>query len=184
MVKTSDKGTLDGLSNFSNVTSLSPTLSIRELIQIANTFGIDVDVSTLRFWQRHHLVPPPIPGPSPNGRGTRGRYDRFLLDRLSFIREVQRNYGMRLGMIREELDRIDRRIIQSGNQSPSVIYKERLDELKALREAEIQRFIFALVGKSLNISAEDISVIVIRRKDGETIRLTEGQLQTGQSKRI
>jgi hypothetical protein len=124
-----------------------------------------------------------MPGPSPSGRGTRGRYDRFLLDRLSFIREVQRNYGMRLEMIREELEHIDRKIQQSDSQSPSVYYKERLEELKVRRDAEIQRFIFALVGKALNISSEEISGIVIRRKDGETIRLVEGEPQSGQSKR-
>jgi DNA-binding transcriptional MerR regulator len=179
-----DKRTLDGPSNLPAGSSLHPWLSIRELIQIANTFGIDVDVSTLRYWQRHHLVPPPVAGPSPTGRGARGRYDQFILDRLAFIREVQRKYGMRLEMIREELERIDKKILQSGNRSPALHYKERLEELKSKRESDIQRFLFALVARALNILSEEISVIVIRRKDGETIRLTEAQLQTGQSKRI
>jgi DNA-binding transcriptional MerR regulator len=184
MATIQDKRTPDGPSNLPNFSTLHPTLSIRELIQIANTFGIDVDVSTLRFWQRQHLVPPPVPGPSPTGRGTRGRYDQFILDRLAFIREVQRKYGMRLEMIREELEHLDKKILQSGNRSPALHYKERLEELRSKRESEIHQFLFALVANALNISPEEISVIVIRRKEGETIRLTEGQPQLSQLRRM
>lgn len=179
MTKLGSKG-LDGSSSLLNQASTRPMqLTIREVLQIANTIGIDVDLSTLRFWQKRGLLPNPTPGLAANGRGTRGYYDQAILDRLSFIREVQTDYGMPLGAIREELERIDKKILQSGNASPASLFAERLKELKAERDQGIHSFLFAMVSRALGISPEEISAIVVRKKNGETIRLTDGQPQTG-----
>lgn len=147
---------------------LTPT---HELLRMANALGIDVDYSTLRFWQKRGLVPKPVRGPVSAGRGTRGYYDASLMDRLSFIRQVQKNHAMGLENIHAELERVDKRIAQAGTSSATTIYQERLAELEARREAESKKTIVAMLGKVLGISPEDIATVVIRKKDGQTIRL-------------
>ncbi len=149
-------------------TQLIPT---HELLHMVNALGIDVDYSTLRFWQKRGLVPNPIRGPVSSGRGTRGYYDPSLMDRLSFIREIQKNYAMGLESIRDELERIDGKIAQAGNTAPATLYKERLAELQARRDIESKKTLISMLSKAIGLAPEEIATIVIRKKDGQTIRL-------------
>jgi len=152
-----------------------------ELLRMANALGIDVDYSTLRFWQKRHLVPKPVRGPVSSGRGTRGYYDPSLMDRLSFIRAIQKNHAMGLEAIRDELDRIDKKMAQSANASPAALYEERLNELQARRDAESRRTLISMIGKAVGLGSEEIATIVIRKKDGQTIRLLADKVLSEQS---
>jgi DNA-binding transcriptional MerR regulator len=147
---------------------LTPT---HELLRMANALGVDVDYSTLRFWQKRGLVPKPVRGPVSTGLGTRGYYDATLMDRLTFIRQVQKNHAMGLENIREELDRIDKKIAHAGPASAAAAYQERLAELESRRDNESKKTIVAMIGKALGIPQEEIATVVVRKKDGQTIRL-------------
>lgn len=143
-----------------------------ELINMANALGIDVDYNTLRFWQKRGLVPHPVRGPVDSGRGTRGYYDESLIDRLAFIRQIQKTYSMGLDAIREELDRIDRLNAATGNGHLADPYENRLVELRARRENESKRTMLTLLAKVLGLGADEIATILIRKKDGQTIRFS------------
>ncbi len=149
-------------------------LSTREIIRMANALGIDIDYSTLRFWQRRGLISRPVRGPVKHGRGTRGYYDVTLIERLGFIREIQKTYSMGLGAIREELDRIDRKNVESGSADFARPFRERLDELRAEHEAERRKMLLVLISRGLGLAPDEIASVVIRTKSGQTIRvLTE-----------
>lgn len=143
-----------------------------ELINMANALGIDVDYNTLRFWQKRGLVPRPVRGPVDSGRGTRGYYDASLIDRLAFIRQIQKAHSMGLDAIREELDRIDRLNAATGNGHLADPYENRLAELRAQRETESKRTMLNVLAKVLGLSADEIATIVVRKKDGQTIRFS------------
>ncbi len=143
-----------------------------ELISMANALGIDVDYNTLRFWQKRGLVPHPVRGPVDSGRGTRGYYDVSLIDRLAFIRQIQKTHSMGLDAIREELDRIDRLNAATGNGHLPDPYENRLAELRAQRETESKKTMLNLLAKVLGLSPEEIATIMIRKKDGQTIRFS------------
>jgi DNA-binding transcriptional MerR regulator len=142
-----------------------------EVLRMANALGIDVDYSTLRFWQKRGLVKGPIRGPVTAGRGTRGYYDTSLLDRIAFIRRIQKHYSLGLESIQTELARLDKKINHASPESASAIYQQRLAEMEMQRVAESKRTMVAMLGKSLGISPEDIATVVIRKKDGQTIRM-------------
>lgn len=146
-------------------------MSTRELIRMANALGIDIDYSTLRFWQKRGLVPKPVRGPVRHGRGTRGYYDTSLIERLAFIREIQKTYSMGLNTIREELDRIDRQNVASGSADFAKPYRERLDALRAQHEVETKQTLLAVISRAMGLAPDEIASIVIRKKDGQTVRL-------------
>ncbi|MBI5653451.1 MAG: zinc ribbon domain-containing protein [Chloroflexi bacterium] len=139
-----------------------------ELLQMANALNIDVDYNTLRFWQKRGLVPDPKRGPVESGRGTRGYYDASLIDRLGFIREIQKTYAMGLETIGAELEQIDQHIAKRND--PAACYRARLDELRAQREMETKRTLLAVLGKALGIPPNEIAIVVVRKKDGDTVR--------------
>ncbi len=157
----------------STKTQLLPT---QEVIRMAHAIGVDIDYNTLRFWQKRGLVPKPIRGPVDNGRGTRGYYDATLVDRIAFIRSVQKTHSMGLDAIREELERIDLLISQGTNGQSAGLYHERLLELQSQRDVESKRTLLVLLSKSLGIDAEEIATIVVRKKDGQTIRFLPGRM--------
>lgn len=136
---------------------------------MANAVGVDIDYSTLRFWQKRGLVSNPLRGPVETGRGTRGYYDASLIDRLAFIREIQKTYSMGLETIHDELSALDEQIRQRGE--PAQVYQERLTILQSQREADSKRTLLSVLGKVMGIPPEEISVVIVRKKDGQTIRL-------------
>jgi DNA-binding transcriptional MerR regulator len=142
-----------------------------ELIRIANALGIDVDYNTLRFWQKRGLVPKPVRGPVDSGRGTRGYYDPSLIDRLAFIREIQKTFSLGLDAIREELDRIDARNAVSGNGHLPDPFEERLAALRSQREQESKKTLLTVLSKALGLSPEEIETIIVQKKDGKSMRL-------------
>jgi DNA-binding transcriptional MerR regulator len=158
-------------------TSADKTLPIKarllpthELLRMANAIGIDVDYSTLRFWQKRGLVPSPVRGPVGAGRGTRGYYDPSLIDRLGFIRETQKTYVMGLDTIREELERIDQQNAQSGGEHPQRLYQQRLNELQVQHNTEARRTLLAVVCGVLGLDPGEIVTILVHKADGQTIR--------------
>ncbi len=159
-----------------NAPPRSRLIPTHELIRMANALGIEVDYSTLRFWQKRGLVPKPVRGPVDNGRGTRGYYDPSLIDRISFIREIQKTYSMGLDAIREELDRIDQANAQIHNGHNARPYQDRLAELQSLRDVESRRTLLTVMSKALGLDPEEIATIVVRKKDGQTIRLLPGKV--------
>jgi len=140
-----------------------------ELLKMASTMGIEINYNTLRFWQKRGLVSRPLRGPVESGRGTRGYYDASLLERLGFVREVQKTYSMGLDTIREELAQIDRQIAQTGD--PARAYRERLTVLQAQRETESRRTLLSVLSRVMGVPADEIATVVIRKKDGQTLRL-------------
>lgn len=148
-----------------------------ELLRMANALGIDIDYSTLRFWQKRGLVAKPLRGPVETGRGTRGYYDASLIERLAFIREIQKTYSMGLDAIREELERIDRQIAQAGNAPSPEFYRERLQTLQTHRDVESRRTLLAVLGKALGIAPNDIATVIVRKKDGQTLRFIAERIQ-------
>jgi len=154
-------------------TQLIPT---QEIIRMANAIGIDIDYNTLRFWQKRGLIPNPTRGPLDTGRGTRGYYDARLVDRIAFIRAVQKGHSMGLDAIREELERIDLLVVQRNDGHPSDLYQERLVELRTQRDVEARRTLLSMLSKSLGIDPEEIATIVVRKKDGQTIRFLPGRM--------
>ncbi|MBI4785663.1 MAG: MerR family transcriptional regulator [Chloroflexi bacterium] len=149
-------------------------MSTREIIRMANALGIEIDYSTMRFWQKRGLIPKPVRGPVRYGRGSRGYYDTAVIERLGFIREIQKTYSLGLNTIREELDRIDRRNAESGSADKSKPFRERLEELQQEHEAETKQTILAIVARAMGVAPNDIASVMIRKKDGQTVRfLTE-----------
>ncbi len=148
-------------------TRLIPT---HDLLRMANALGIDVDYSTLRFWQKRGLVPKPTRGRVSTGRGTRGYYDPSLIDRLSFIRDIQKIYAMNLEVVREELDQIDRKIAAAGRNGASDPYKDRLAELQAQRDLESKRTLVTVLSKVLGLDVGEIASVTVQKKNGQTIR--------------
>jgi DNA-binding transcriptional MerR regulator len=130
-----------------------------------------VDYSTLRFWQKRGLVAKPIRGPVSSGRGTRGYYEPSLIDRLAFIREIQKNHSLGLESIRDELDQIDQKIIQSTAVPVADLYRERLEQLQSQRDNESRRTLMAVLSKALNIEPAEIAAVTIEKTNGQTIRL-------------
>ena len=147
-------------------------MSTREILRMANALGIEIDYSTLRFWQKRGLVPKPVRGPVRYGRGTRGYYDTSLIERLGFIREIQKTHSFGLNKIREELDRIDRQNAESGSADTAKPFRERLEELTAEREAETKQTILAIVARAMGVAPNEIGSITIRKKDGQTVRFS------------
>jgi len=131
--------------------------------------GIEIDYSTLRFWQKRGLVSRPLRGPVETGRGTRGYYDASLIERLSFVREVQKTYSMGLDAIRDELAQIDKQIAQTGD-APRM-YRDRLTTLQSQRETESRRTLLGVLSRVMGIPADEIATVVVRKKDGQTVRL-------------
>ena len=161
-------------------TRLIPT---HDLLRMANALGIDVDYSTLRFWQKRGLVPKPTRGRVSTGRGTRGYYDPSLIDRLSFIRDIQKIYAMNLEVVREELDQIDRKISAAGRNGATDPYKDRLSELQAQRDLESKRTLVTVLSKALGLDVAEIASVTIQKKNGQTIRfLPEKSLQETEAK--
>ncbi len=154
-------------------TRLVPT---HELIRMANAIGIDVDYSTLRFWQKRGLVQKPVRGPVENGRGTRGYYDASLIDRIGFIREIQKSYSMGLDTIREELEQLDRQLAHLEPEQMPRPYAQRLAELQTQRDAESRRTLLSVISKALGLDPDEIATIVVRKKDGQTIRFLPGKV--------
>ncbi|MBI5034396.1 MAG: zinc-ribbon domain-containing protein [Chloroflexi bacterium] len=148
-------------------TRLIPT---HDLLRMANALGIDVDYSTLRFWQKRGLVPKPTRGRVSTGRGTRGYYDPSLIDRLSFIRDIQKIYAMNLEVVREELDQIDRKIAAAGRNGATDPYKDRLSELQAQRDLESKRTLVTVLSKVLGLDVNEIASVTVQKKNGQTIR--------------
>ncbi|MBI5651479.1 MAG: zinc ribbon domain-containing protein [Chloroflexi bacterium] len=149
-------------------TSPQELIPTHKLLRMANALNIDVDYNTLRFWQKRGLVPDPKRGPVETGRGTRGYYDASLLDRLAFIREIQKTYALGLDTIGIELEQIDRQIAKTGK--PAECYRARLDELRAQHDTETKRTLLVVLGKALGIAPNAIATVIVRKKDGETIR--------------
>jgi DNA-binding transcriptional MerR regulator len=143
-----------------------------ELINMANALGIDVDYNTLRFWQKRGLVSRPVRGPVDSGRGTRGYYDASLIDRLAFIRQIQKTYAMGLDEIRAELDRIDRLNAAAGTGYSADVYENRLIELRTQHENESKKTLLNLLTKVLGLSADGIETITIRKRDGQSIQFS------------
>jgi DNA-binding transcriptional MerR regulator len=150
-------------------TTAKGLIPTHELLRMANAVGVDIDYSTLRFWQKRGLVSNPLRGPVETGRGTRGYYDASLIDRLAFIREIQKTYSMGLETIRDELSALDEQIRQRGE--PAQVYHERLAVLQSQREVDSKRTLLSVLGKVMGIPPEEISVVIVRKKDGQTIRL-------------
>jgi DNA-binding transcriptional MerR regulator len=142
-----------------------------ELLQMANAVGIPIDYTTLRFWQKRGLVPNPLRGPIDDRRGTRGYYDASLIDRIAFIRAIQRNHNLGLEAIRAELDRIDHLCAESQTLQASTLYQARLAELQAEREVEAKHTLFVMLSKAIGITPEEIATVVIRKKNGQTVQL-------------
>jgi len=148
-------------------TRLIPT---HDLLRMANALGIDVDYSTLRFWQKRGLVPRPTRGRVSSGRGTRGYYDPSLIDRLSFIREIQKLYAMNLDAIRDELDQIDEQF-QSGKALSADPFKARLAELQMQRDLEARRTLATVLYKALGLEPGEIAAITIQKINGQSIEI-------------
>jgi DNA-binding transcriptional MerR regulator len=142
-----------------------------ELLQMANAVGIPIDYTTLRFWQKRGLVPNPLRGPIDDRRGTRGYYDASLIDRIAFIRAIQRNHNLGLEAIRTELDRVDHLCAESQTMQASSLYQARLAELQAEREVEAKHTLFVMLSKAIGITPEEIATVVIRKKNGQTVQL-------------
>lgn len=156
---------------FGNAPMQKQLIPTHELLRMANALGIDVDYSTLRFWQKRGLVTKPIRGPVSSGRGTRGYYEPSLIDRLAFIREIQKNHSLGLEAIRDELDQIDKKLVQSTEVPAAELYRERLGYLQSQRDSESKRTLMAVLSKVLNIDPTDIAAVTIEKNDGQTIRL-------------
>jgi DNA-binding transcriptional MerR regulator len=148
-------------------TRLIPT---HDLLRMANALGIDVDYSTLRFWQKRGLVPKPTRGRVSSGRGTRGYYDPSLIDRLAFIRDIQKIYAMNLDVVREELDHIDQKFAEAGRNRTSDPYKDRLAELQSQRDLESKRTVVTVLSKVLGIDVAEIASVTVQKINGQTIR--------------
>ncbi len=140
-----------------------------ELLHMANAMGIDIDYSTLRFWQKRGLVSKPLRGPVETGRGTRGYYDASLIERIGFIREIQKSYSLGLDAIHDELVKIDKEITQPGDATR--VYRERLSNLQAQRETESKRTLLGVLARVMSIPADEIAIVSVRKKDGQTVRL-------------
>lgn len=153
-----------------NAPTKAGLIPTHELIRIANAMGVDIDYSTLRFWQKRGLVPKPVRGPVSTGRGTRGYYDSSLIDRLAFIRKIQKLYTLGLEAIRDELEQIDRQNVKSGGRHLPGPYQERLAALQAEHEAESKKTLLAVLSKAMGLDPDDIATVVIRKKDGQTVR--------------
>jgi DNA-binding transcriptional MerR regulator/ribosomal protein L40E len=180
----SDRDLPDWLTRFfANTPAQKQLIPTHELLRMANALGIDVDYSTLRFWQKRGLVSKPLRGPVSSGRGTRGYYDPSLIDRLSFIREIQKRHAMGLEAIRSELEQIDKKIAESTNRPIAQLYRERLAELQAQRDAESQRTLVAVLSKAIGINPEDIAAVSIEKSDGQTIRLFGEAVPAEQNRR-
>jgi DNA-binding transcriptional MerR regulator len=147
-------------------TRLIPT---HDLLRMANALGIDVDYSTLRFWQKRGLVPKPTRGRVSTGRGTRGYYDPSLIDRLSFIRDIQKTYAMNLEVVRDELEQIDQKIATAGRNLTSDPYKDRLGELSAQRDLESKRTLVTVLSKVLGLEVGEIASVTVQKKNGQAI---------------
>ena len=156
---------------FGSAPTQKQLIPTHELLRMANALGIDVDYSTLRFWQKRGLVSKPVRGPVSSGRGTRGYYEPSLIDRLAFIREIQKNHSLGLETIRDELDQIDKKIVQSTAVPAAELYRERLGHLQSLRDSESKRTLMAVLSKALNIDPAEIAAVTIEKTDGQTIRL-------------
>jgi len=153
-----------------------------ELLRMANALGIDVDYSTLRFWQKRGLVPKPIRGPVSSGRGTRGYYEPSLIDRLAFIREIQKNHSLGLESIRDELEQIDTQVAHSPDVVVQELYHSRLNEMQSQRETESKRTLIAVLSKALGIDPREITLVAIEKSDGQTIRLLPETFVTEKSR--
>lgn len=138
---------------------------------MANALGIDVDYSTLRFWQKRGLVAKPIRGPVSSGRGTRGYYEPSLIDRLAFIRDIQKNHSLGLESIRDELEQIDQKLIQSTAVPATDLYRQRLEQLQSQRDNESRRTLMAVLSKALNIDPAEIAAVTIEKTNGQSVRL-------------
>ena len=146
-------------------------MSTHEIIRMANALGIDIDYSTLRFWQKRGLVPSPVRGPVSHGRGTRGYYDTSLIERIGFIREIQKTYSMGLEAIRAELESIDRKNAESGSADVAKPFRDRLEELQAAHENETRKTLIGVIARALGVKPDEIASIVVRKKDGQIVRL-------------
>lgn len=168
----SDRDLPDWLTRFfAKMPAQKQLIPTHELLRMANALGIDVDYSTLRFWQKRGLVSKPLRGPVSSGRGTRGYYDPSLIDRLSFIREIQKRHAMGLEAIRNELEQIDKQVAQSADRPIAELYRERLAELQAQHDAESKRTLVAVLSKAIGVNPEEIAAVSIEKSDGQTIRL-------------
>jgi DNA-binding transcriptional MerR regulator len=146
-------------------------MATHEIIRMANALGIDIDYSTLRFWQKRGLVPKPQRGAVRQGRGTRGYYDTSLIERLGFIREIQRTYALGLDAIRDELQAIDRLNAASESADLAKPFRDRLDHLRALRAAENRKAVLALVARTAGIAIDEIASVTICKKDGQVVQI-------------
>lgn len=162
-----------------NQTRLIPT---HDLLRMANALGVDVDYSTLRFWQKRGLVSKPTRGRVSSGRGTRGYYDPSLIDRLSFIREIQKIYAMNLELVRAELEQIDQQLA-GGHNSAVDPYKARLAELSAQRDLESKRTLVSVLSKVLGLDTAEIASVTVQKKNGQTIRFLPDQALQESEKR-
>ncbi len=142
-----------------------------ELLRMANAIGVDVDYSTLRFWQKRGLVSKPVRGPVDAGRGTRGYYDPSLIDRLAFIREIQKSYAMGLDAIRAELERLDQQIERTGETEPRRLYQKRLAELQAEYDMESRKTLLDVVCKALKLDPMEIETAVVYTRNGQALHL-------------
>ncbi len=168
----SDRDLPDWLTRFfAKMPTQKQLIPTHELLRMANALGIDVDYSTLRFWQKRGLVSKPLRGPVSSGRGTRGYYDPSLIDRLAFIREIQKRHAMGLEAIRSELEQIDKKVAESTDRPIAELYRERLAELQAQHEAESKRTLVAVLSKAIGVNPEEIAAVSIEKSDGQTIRL-------------
>lgn len=156
---------------FGNAPAQRQLIPTHELLRMANALGVDVDYSTLRFWQKRGLVSKPVRGPVSSGRGTRGYYDPSLIDRLSFIREIQKHHALGLEAIRDELNQIDKKLAQSTGTPVAQLYRDRLAELQAQRDVESKRTLIAVMSKALNLDPSEIVAVSIEKTNGQTIRL-------------
>lgn len=155
-------------------TRLMPT---HDLLRMANALGVDVDYSTLRFWQKRGLVPRPTRGRVSSGRGTRGYYDPSLIDRLAFIREIQKMYALNLDAIRAELHQIDEQL-QAQPAPTTDPYKARLAELQVQHDLEAKRTLATVLYKALGLEPGDIASITIEQTNGQAIHLLPDKFLT------
>ena len=112
----------------------------------------------------------PTRGRVSTGRGTRGYYDPSLIDRLAFIRDIQKIYAMNLEMVREELDHIDQKLAVAGRNPVADPYKDRLAELQSQRDLESKRTVVTVLSKVLGIDVTEIASVTVQKINGQTIR--------------
>ncbi len=77
-----------------------PTLTVDDLLSELQAIGVDVDQSTLRFWQKDHILP--IPERRKIGTGTYAVYPPVAVALIKDIRDMQAR-GLKLKVIRPRI---------------------------------------------------------------------------------